>query len=426
MSDAQADDSNLQSALVGLSNTSSATAVSNGSFVENSTTPPNGPKSNDSNVLDNQIFATLPQQDQGYLSDNMLFGEPMHDPFDLLNDGDAFLENVDFSSLFLPTGFGLDQNFQLDAQLGANNDLQEPPLASSLSKKDSNPPETNPEQNSISRLGSPLPSLRPEARTISKQVPSRPVDPNRPIPCWKISKQDFMVIEEKLTPLLPFLPPDFKIPSRHTMSRYLEGCMAVLLHMPILHVPTFSAPSAAPDLLLAMMAVGCQFKYEGPKAASLFFAAKAAINYQLRLKDQNYSTNGPRRGQQHTQLTGSSSRSARSQPGLESYSPNRPLPKDSVDTDRLQTIQAILCQMVLGSWGPRQLVGEAIAYQSLVAELVRADGLGPESESMDFSSGDVRDAWFAWVETESLRRVKMFSYTFRLVFTSNTLLENFC
>lgn len=34
---------------------------------------------------------------QAYVMQNMGFGEPFTDPFDLFGDGDAFLENVDFS-----------------------------------------------------------------------------------------------------------------------------------------------------------------------------------------------------------------------------------------------------------------------------------------------------------------------------------------
>lgn len=70
--------------------------------------------------------------------------------------------------------------------------------------------------------------------------------------------------------------------------------------------------------------------------------------------------------------------------------------------------------MSLGSWGPRELVGEAITFQSLLAELARADGLGPDDVPAwsPSASGNKEEAWSAWIRAESLRRVKLFSYTF--------------
>lgn len=157
-------------------------------------------------------------------------------------------------------------------------------------------------------------------------------------------------------------------------------------HMPLFHSWKFSVATAAPDLVLSMMAVGSQYKFEGSKAVALFYAAKAAINYQIRLKD--------------AKVPGMYN-------GLSQHDAN-------IEFDSLQTMQAILNLMVLGSWGPKQLVGEAIAFQSVLAKLVREEGLGPEDDGDEqiHSGRSTEEAWTVWIHKESLRRTKLFAYLF--------------
>ncbi|KAK5168293.1 uncharacterized protein LTR77_006862 [Saxophila tyrrhenica] len=341
--------------------------------------------------------------------DWMAFGEPMNDPFDLFGEGDAFLENVDFSSLFLPAGFGLDQNPPMDPTLASNADYQGNIATQGPIAREHELAEPHVEQNSISRFGSPLPSIRPEPKPGSKLATYRDVTSTRPAPCWKISVSDYSALEASLAALLPALPHDFALPSRHTASRYLEGCVrGTYEHMPILHVPSWSVRTAAPDLTLSMLAVGAVFKLEGAKAKTLFYAAKAAILHQLRRRDSKAVSSligleTPRTS------NGDFSDATSQHTSLGSIDDQH-----SIAGDRLQSMQAILNLMVLGSWGPRELIGEAITFQSLLAELVRADGVGPESEPTwsPTLSGDKQDAWQNWIRTESLRRTKLFAYTF--------------
>ena len=352
--------------------------------------------------------------DQIYSMDTMAFGEPGADPFDLFGD-DTFLENVDFSSLFLPAGFGLDSDMQLgDQSLRNNNVVQNTTADHSLRART---PGANDgiidQSNSISRFGSPLPSIRADSK-IAKPPGKLHPSFDRPIPCWKISKSEYDAIAKNLEPLRPALPPEFSLPSRHTASRYLEGCIRGLYeHMPFLHIPTWNVATAAPDLVLSMLAVGCQFRFE-PKAITLFYAAKAAITFQIGMKDAKVVGAYSRRPNNRTKRDGAPGTTPNGQlshgdaAGFDSDS------RDPIDIDRLQTMQATMNLMVLSSWGPKQLVGEAIAFQSVLAGLVREDGLGPERNppiQVPLGRPD-REAWLDWIRTESLRRTKMFVYTF--------------
>lgn len=276
--------------------------------------------------------------------DWMAFGEPVNDPFDLFGEGDAFLENVDFSSLFLPAGFGLDQELSFDQSAALNGTYQSTSAPQPQTVNKHEPTEPNTEPSTISRFGSPLPSVRPAEQKIGlKQLSPRTIAFSRPAPCWKISPSDYTAIETSLAPLLPALPSDFTLPSRHTASRYLEGCIrGTYEHMPILHVPSFSVRSAAPDLLLSMLAVGSQFKLEGKNSMALFYAAKAATLHQLRTRVSGAASIFPNQGSPHVDINGASSTSVHDWSNISSGI------KSTTDDGRLQTMQAILNLMVSG------------------------------------------------------------------------------
>ena len=340
---------------------------------------------------------------QSTLGDNSSISQyPGLDPFDLFGDSDTILEYVDFSSLFSSQGFGLDQELSTES----------PDQHQNQNLPQCNAP--NVEQNSISRFGSPLPSINPTRPNLGR-------DHNniRTAPCWKVSASEYSEIKGNLAPLSAILPYDFRLPSRHSLSRFLEGCIKGLLeHMPLVHISTWSAASAAPDLLLAMASIGAQFRFEGHAAAALFYAAKAAALHQHpSSKDANAAEAllllpSPQTGT-NMSITGATAEwqtpvSHDIRVKRQSHS------QDSHRGRRLQTMQAILCLMVLGSWGPRHLVGEAIAFQSRLIELVREDDHGSEHDSLaePTLSNSAADTWLMWIRAESLRRTKLMAYTF--------------
>jgi len=83
----------------------------------------------------------------------------------------------------------------------------------------------------------------------------------------------------------------------------------------------------------------------------------------------------------------------------EPYSPNTP-------QSRLETIQALLLLFAVGLWGAKAILHEAMSLQSLLALLVREEGL-----IADQSPQQTTD-WETWIRLESATRTKLIAYCF--------------
>lgn len=78
-------------------------------------------------------------------------------------------------------------------------------------------------------------------------------------------------------------------------------------------------------------------------------------------------------------------------------SPNTP-------QSRLETIQALLLLFAVGLWGAKAILHEAFSIQSLLALLVREEGLHAEpNQAMD---------WETWIRLEGSTRTKLIAYCF--------------
>lgn len=197
----------------------------------------------------------------------------------LLEDYNLFLDDFNLNSHFFPTyGNELPISFwskpsMMDQQTGisdhqrSNHDGQE-------------------EGNSFSRFGSRLPSLQPDFQGSPDTRSKFSEDGPRSGPPWKISSQDHRLIQAKLDEFASVLPRGFFLPSRHTLSRFLEGYInGFHEHLPFLHVPTISAVTCAPELLLALAAVGAQYRFEGHRGNELWYAARAIALEQVRRRN---------------------------------------------------------------------------------------------------------------------------------------------
>ena len=102
-------------------------------------------------------------------------------------------------------------------------------------------------------------------------------------PTWRISAVDHTVIKNRLDEFSSVLPNDFVFPSRHTLTRFLEGYISGFHeHLPFLHIPTLSPTDLAPELLLAILSVGAQYRFESHRGHALWYAAKAVALEQIR------------------------------------------------------------------------------------------------------------------------------------------------
>ncbi len=94
---------------------------------------------------------------------------------------------------------------------------------------------------------------------------------------------DHTVIRNRLDEFSSTLPNDFVFPSRHTLNRFLEGYISGFHdNLPFLHLPTLSPTDLSPELLLAILAVGAQYRFETNRGHALWYAAKAVALEQIR------------------------------------------------------------------------------------------------------------------------------------------------
>jgi hypothetical protein len=199
-----------------------------------------------------------------------------------LEDYNLFLDDFGLSShYFLPA---------IDAELPPSFWSRPPLLAQDSNGQMENnlraPQDGQEENNSFSRFGSRLPSLQPEARDGFENQVRLPEDIMRIGPAWKISPQDHRIIGSKLDDFMNVLPKGFTLPSRHTLSRFWEGYINGFHdHLPFLHIPTLSAVNCAPELVLALAAVGAQYRFEGHRGNGLWYAARAIAMEQVRRRN---------------------------------------------------------------------------------------------------------------------------------------------
>lgn len=125
-----------------------------------------------------------------------------------------------------------------------------------------------------------FPSLAPENSTDGA---SRIPDDGSRASNWRISANDHAVIKNRLDEFSSVLPNDFVFPSRHTLTRYLDGYISGFQeHLPFLHIPSLSPTEVAPELLLAIASVGAQYRFESQRGHALWYAAKAVALEQTR------------------------------------------------------------------------------------------------------------------------------------------------
>lgn len=198
-----------------------------------------------------------------------------------------YLDELSSSSYFLPPSLELEQPLGMWSRHG-------PDLRGGQSK-------------SSSRFPSRFPSLAPEHREESGGGPgggSGMVDSAagggggsggvsmRAPSSLRILPHEHNVMKSRLEEFSSVLPPDFVFPSRYTATRFLEGYIGGFHeYLPFLHVPTLSVTDMSPELLLAILAVGAQYRFESPRGNALWYAARAVALEQVRRR-QSHEVHG--------------------------------------------------------------------------------------------------------------------------------------
>lgn len=199
--------------------------------------------------------------------------------------------------------------------------------------------------------------------------------------------------------------PDFKLPSRHTLTRYVtsyfEGFHS---HMVFIH-HTWRVNEAPPELVLAISAVGAQYCFEHRNSERLFYAGKAILMERLRREADRF-------GHAAVSFLGIH--------GCASLhkSPNGELSRDTQtdpeEWEVMDTVRTLINLMGYATWEPKEsLLREAFTLQSLLVQVLRSIGLteNPSSEENP-PSDDLHAAWLAWIREESVRRAKLIAFSF--------------
>ncbi|KNA99166.1 hypothetical protein FOXG_03231 [Fusarium oxysporum f. sp. lycopersici 4287] len=353
--------------------------------------PPHSPDSRRKSSYGESIVAYTterPREDQplgsGYV--------PQQLPTGSYDDYNPFLDELTSSSHFLPPNFEIEQQMMYSRSQG--------PSQRRSSKS--------------SFLPGRFPPMQTEARDPADPA-ARGIDEAARQSALRISVSDHTVIKNRLDEFSAVLPNDFVFPSRHTLTRFLEGYISGLHeHLPFLHLPTFSPAEAAPELLLAILAVGAQYRFEKNRGYALWYAAKAVAMEQIRRRRISevhallptasaYSPHStrpsPSATYRHSFASAQSERPTTQDTHREPYSPNTP-------QARIETIQAVLLLFAVGLWGVPTILHEALSLQSNLAILIREEGLVAE-----VNQSAVND-WETWIRLETATRTKLVAYCF--------------
>ena len=259
------------------------------------------------------------------------------------------------------------------------------------------------ESYSLSRFGSRFPSLQPESNAVDSDTRKRPIS--------DISHHDRQVIIDKLSAFSDVIPSNFKLPTRLALCRYIAAYITGFHeHMPFLHVPTMTVGSCSVELILALAAIGAQYTFEGEKGVELFSVSRAIATQRIRKRDARLVERHHFADSDHNLLHDFDFAPSTQTPRTGSVSGPLGLPSEAdavgIGEDLMQTAQALLLLMALCTWAKhKEILREALAIQSILATLIRDDGLENEPLNEELS-------WVEWVRRESIKRTKFIVYGF--------------
>lgn len=208
----------------------------------------------------------------------------------------------------------------------------------------------------------------------------------KPVRCpWLIPESSRMQICDVVGHFAAVLPP-FIFPSRLAIARYVSGYVdGFSHHHPFIHIPTLKLTSylKSPEFILAIFAIGAQYRYETKTAFSLYQASRAVVLERQRRGDFFCPHQKASRG------------------AVEA-SPDSGLHLSSHEwMDRIRTL---LLLFVYTSWQNKaELVQQAFEYQSVIARCLREIGLSETSSTTETT-------WLEWARNESDRRTKQFGW----------------
>lgn len=196
--------------------------------------------------------------------------------------------------------------------------------------------------------------------------------------------------------------PDFVLPSRHTLSRYLTSFFQGFhTHLPFMHAPTLRINDHAPELILGICTVGAQYRQEHRNAERLFYTGRTVLLERMAREP-------------HIPLTGYSNITVQAPMSHSFHSTEGILPPEAAAGAsawrQMESIRTLLALMAYASWEPKQeLIQEAFSLQSMLVRSLRDFGL---AENVTVSPRHTPLQWHEWAEEESIRRTRIISFCF--------------
>ena len=193
---------------------------------------------------------------------------------------------------------------------------------------------------------------------------------------WRMSHLGYQLICLAVKQTAPVQAGFFEMPSRHALNRYIEGYFSGFHeHLPFLHLPTTHMPSLAPELILAIAAVGAKYRFQGQQGQKLSECARAVIAWRL----EEMARPPPSSVEEQQQADAS-----------------------------IQLLQAMVLIMALGTWNQASELSKSAQLGVQIALFIRELGLlepAPTAVSHE-------PTWEAWIRLESSRRTKLVAYCF--------------
>ena len=201
-----------------------------------------------------------------------------------------------------------------------------------------------------------------------------------------ISETDYQKLGAKLQQYSDILPQGSQLPSRWSLSVYVEKYLiCVQEFLPFIHTATFAVVQKDTELLLAVAALGSLYKFDRPNAYMLYSMAKAIMMEAMRRENLGLAPDLIS-GQDHA------------------------IWQKRDDSSKMQTLILLL---IFSSWGDKRVSLDAMSLGSQLAVLVRQNGISETDEQPDNID------WLSWVAREERRRTLYAAYvTFNMLSTA--------
>ena len=330
-------------------------------------------------------YVTPPNSSRSILSQDLgAISQPPHENLDFWSpsfsvDFSTYLDTVEhptgpFSSVYQPLPF-----FQ-PAEVVANPNLHADPSsvgaipARNVQLDDLHIPQ--------SALTSRAPSTQPP---VQARLGGACVDKTQVFDAHlKVDERCRDSIVTKLEPFRHVLHPNYKLPTKHTLNRFVYGWLTSFNnHYPMIHLPSLSLADTAVELFLAIASLGAQYCYEREKGRPLFEMSKSIA--LERLRGRSKSGGSP------------ASQSARSAAAM-----------------LTQTAQALVLLIAISMWSQSDpSIRDALFLRSSLLALLQNGTLELTPGAFASLPGD----WNAWIEYESAKRTRLIAFCFLNLFT---------